>query len=118
MNLREAKRIVKAELLWGEELLDREVRTACGADLLSDVLAFTKDRTLLLTGLTNVQVVKTAEISDMAGIIFVRGKRPAVELLELAKERNLPLFVTELSMFESCGRLHAAGLRGSGGEES
>ncbi len=117
MNLREAKEIVKAEILWGEELLEREIRTACGADLLSDVLAFTKDKTLLLTGLTNVQVVKTAEISDMAGIVFVRGKYPAAELIEMAKERQVPLLVTSLSMFESCGRLHAAGLRGSGGEE-
>lgn len=118
MKLCEAREILQAEVLWGEEMLDSELRTACGADLLSDVLAFTKDRTLLLTGLTNVQVVKTAEISDMAAIVFVRGKRPTLELLEMAGERAIPVLVTGLSMFESCGRLYEAGLRGFGGEET
>ena len=78
MNLRKIQQLLAAEILWGEEVLDQvEPLCACGSDLMSDVLAFTKEKTLLLTGLTNAQVIRTAEMIDLSGIIFVRGKRPS-----------------------------------------
>lgn len=111
MNLIEVKAVLQAEVLCGTEWIDREVETVCGADLMSDVLAFTKEKTLLLTGLTNLQVVRTAEISDLVGIIFVRGKRPATELIQLAEENSIPLLVSECTLYEACGKLYAKGLR-------
>lgn len=116
MNLREIQQLLAAEILWGEEILDGvEPRYACGSDLMSDVLAFTKERTLLLTGLTNAQVIRTAEMIDLSGIIFVRGKRPPQEVIEMAKERNLPLLMTKLPLYETCGILYSAGLEGCSG---
>ena len=86
MTLRQAIEVLQAEILTGEQYLDREVGTACGADLMSDVLAFHKENALLLTGLVNTQVIRTAEMSDIIGVVFVRGKRPNAEILELARE--------------------------------
>ncbi|MGE5598606.1 MAG: DRTGG domain-containing protein, partial [Bacteroidota bacterium] len=79
---------------------------------MSDVLAFTKERTLLLTGLTNPQVVRTAELVDLCGLVFVRGKRPPEEVVELAREKGLPILLTENPLYETCGILYAAGLPG------
>lgn len=89
---------------------DREICSCHASDLLSDVLTFRGPGSLLLTGLTNAQVVRTAEMSDFAAICFVRGKWPQPETVALATEKMIPLFVTALSMFESCGRLFAEGL--------
>lgn len=111
MLLLEVQAVLDAEVICGVECLDREVVTACGADLMSDVLAFTKESTLLLTGLTNIQVVRTAEMSDLVGIVFVRGKRPGPELIELARMKNIPLLVAKHSLYESCGRLYQKGLK-------
>lgn len=112
MKLCEAKILLNAEVVCGEHLLDNEVTTACGADLMSDVLAFTKERTLLLTGLTNLQVIRTAEMSDLAGIVFVRGKRPSQDVIQLAANNGIPLLVTNWPMFEACGLLYSGGIRG------
>lgn len=112
MKLARVLHILDARVIAGEELLQREVATVCGSDLLSDVLALNVDRTLLLTGLTNVQVVRTAEMSDLVGIVFVNGKFPAAELLSIAKEKGIPLLVTRLPMYEACGRLYENGLKG------
>ncbi|MDU2065728.1 MAG: DRTGG domain-containing protein, partial [Sporomusaceae bacterium] len=101
--------ILAAEVLCGGEWLSREVDSVCGADLMSDVLAFTHENTLLLTGLTNIQVIRTAEMSDLIGIVFVRGKRPGGEVLKLAYLNQLPLLATELPLYEACGRLYQAG---------
>ncbi len=106
MVLREVKEILEAELLTGEDGLDVEIRMACGADLMSDVLAFSKSESLLLTGLTNPQVVHTAEIAEIKAVCFVRGKRPPTETVELAGDRGIPLLCTSLPMYESCGRLY------------
>ncbi len=117
MMLEQVKEILEAELLVGEKL-DIEIEMACGADLLSDVLAFTKSGSLLLTGLTHPQVIRTAEIAEIKAVCFVRGKRPPAEVVELAKERGIPLLCTSLPMYESCGRLFGRGLPGcSGGQE-
>lgn len=112
MNLKDVQRVLKAKILVGEEFMDRSVDTCCGSDLMSDVLAFTKCNTLLCTGLTNMQVIRTAGISDLSGIIIVRGKVPAPEFLEFAREAQMPVLSTGLTLFEACGLLYVAGLRG------
>ena len=112
MTLDEAREILDADVIVGSDLQNITVEMGCGADLMSDVLAFTKTGALLLTGLTNVQVVRTGEMADIVGICFVRGKMPQQETIELARENALPLLTTELPMFESCGRLYRDGLRG------
>lgn len=116
MNLAAIKRILQAEVLVGEEYLNQvEVLTVCGADLMSDVLAFTKEKTLLLTGLTNNQVVRTAEMIDLSGIVFVRGKKPGPDVLKMAEERRLPLLLTSYPLYEACGLLFSSGLDGCSG---
>ena len=112
MLLKEIRDVLKAELLIGEESLDLDIEMACGADLLSDVLAFTKSGALLLTGLTHPQVIRTAEIAEIKAVCFVRGKRPPTETVELAKEKGVPLLCTSLPMYESCGRLYSHALPG------
>jgi len=92
--------------------MDLEVKTAFGADLMSDVLAFAKAGSLLLTGLTNSQVIRTANILDIAAIILVRGKKPSTETINLAKELKIPLLITKYILFETAGRLYAKGIVG------
>ncbi len=89
-----------------------EVRAAFGADLMSDVLAFAKPGSLLLTGLTNPQVVRTSDVLDIAAIIMVRGKRPLPETIQLAEELRIPLLTTKFILFEAVGRLYAKGIVG------
>ena len=112
MTLDDARKILEAEVIVGSDLHEIDVRMGCGADLMSDVLAFAKTGALLLTGLTNTQVVHTVEMANIVGICFVRGKRPQQDTIELARRNALPLLATELPMFESCGRLYRNGLRG------
>jgi predicted transcriptional regulator len=95
----------------GQSVLDREVRVGCGSDLMSDVLCYDLAEGLLITGLTNLQVIRTAEMADMAAILIVRGKRPLAETIELAQKVDIPLLGTQMTMFEVCGRLYGAGLR-------
>ncbi len=117
MMLKEVKEVLEAEVLVGEESLDLDIKMACGADLLSDVLAFTKSESLLLTGLTHPQVIRTAEIAEIKAICFVRGKRPPDEMIDLAKKRGVPLLYTSLPMYESCGRLYSRDLPGCSAAE-
>lgn len=112
MTIRDVMQILDAELICGEQLLDTEVHTACGADMMSDVLAFVKDQSVLLTGLINPQVVRTADMMDMRCIVFVRGKEPDDMVVDLAKEREIVLLKTPLRMFTACGLLYESGLRG------
>ena len=92
--------------------LEQEIKTACGSDMMSDVLAFVKDQSVLLTGLVNPQVVRTAEMMDMACIVFVRGKVPNEEILESAAEQDLVVITTKATAFTACGLLYQEGLRG------
>ena len=85
MKLLEVQLLLGASQIWGQHCLDREVATACGADLMSDVLAFTKDGALLLTGLTNPQVIRTADVGGLSAIVFVRGKTPSMEAINMAR---------------------------------
>ena len=112
MTVLQLKEILSAELLCGGDHLDREVQTACGSDMMSDVLAYVKDQAVLLTGLNNPQVVRTADMMDMVCIVFVRGKVPSDAILDLARELDIVVLKTELEMFTSCGKLYQAGLRG------
>ena len=112
MKLREVQKLLEAKVLAGEEFLDRQIETCCGSDMMSDVLAFTKRNTLLCTGLTNMQVVRTADMTELSGLVFVRGKVPDEEIVEAAAEDMLPVLVTEHTLFEACGILYAACIRG------
>jgi predicted transcriptional regulator len=112
LKLREIKEILDADVIVGEEKLDIEVKTAFGADLMSDVLAFAKAGSLLLTGLTNAQVVRTANVLDIAAIILVRGKKPPPETVSMANNLQIPILTTKYILFETAGRLYAKGIVG------
>lgn len=88
MTVNDIKATLKCKVFAGEELLDREVHTACGSDMMSDVLAYVKDQSILLTGLVNAQVVRTADMMDMLCVVLVRGKQPTEEMITLAEERG------------------------------
>jgi predicted transcriptional regulator len=112
MKLKDIERILDAKVIIGAGQMERDIGMACGSDLMSDVLAFVKADALLLTGLTNPQVVRTAEMSEVAAICFVRGKQPDSVTVEMAESKKIPLLTTPLPMFESCGRLWKQGLPG------
>jgi predicted transcriptional regulator len=112
LKLREVKEILDADVIVGDEKLDIEVTTAFGADLMSDVLSFAKAGCLLLTGLTNTQVVRIANVLDMAAIILVRGKKPPAETISMAKSLQIPILTTKYILFETAGRLYAKGIVG------
>ncbi len=115
MKISEIKSILNADLICGEEFLENEVFTACGSDMMSDVLAYVKEQAVLLSGLVNPQVVRTAEMMDMKCIVFVRGKQPDSDIVDLAKEREIVLLRTSFEMFTSCGLLYQNGLKGGCG---
>jgi len=112
MTLQEVKEILSAQVIVAPPDLQMDVKMACGCDLMSDVLAFTKEESLLLTGLTNLQVIRTAEMANIKALVFVRGKEPDREAIALAMAKKIPLLLTELPMYEACGRLYMQGLRG------
>ncbi|KKC30065.1 MAG: hypothetical protein PWQ34_783 [Caldanaerobacter sp.] len=119
VKLREIKEILEAQVLLGEEKLEEEVFTACGADLMSDVLASRDEKAVLLTGLTNVQVVRTAEVvGDIKCIIFVRGKSPGDDVLEQAKKAGLVVMKTKYPLYIACGLLYSNGLTCRSGEKN
>jgi predicted transcriptional regulator len=107
MKIKDIIKALEAEVVSGDDsLLDKKVVSACGSDLMSDVLSFIKPGALLLTGLTNAQVVRTAEMADIPAICFVRGKQPPEETIKLAKEKRIVLLSTRFTMYESCGILY------------
>lgn len=113
MTLSEIKKVLNAVCVTehDDSYLDSIVaETGCGTDLLSDALALNKEKCVLLTGLTNSQVIRTAEVLDSVGVIFVRGKVPTQEVIGLAKAKSIPLLCTNYPMFESCGLLYKTGL--------
>ena len=112
MNLTEIQKILDAEAAVGSDLEHVEIEVICAADLMSDVLALAKSGAMLLTGLTNAQVIRTAEVADLQAICIVRGKKPDEETVKTAESQKLPLLTTKLPMFECCGRLYRQGLRG------
>jgi hypothetical protein len=112
MKLYEILRIVDGTLVNPGPGPELEISCACGADLMSDVLAFGQAGSLLLTGLTNPQVVRTVEMAGMAAIVFVWGKKPPAETIALAQEKGIPLIVAPHALFDLCGRLHGKGMKG------
>ena len=112
MTLEEMKDILGAEVVVSTDCMDIEIRDAFAADLLCDVLAFAKEGTILITGITNPQVVRTAEMLELVGIVFVRGKKPDAETIKLAQIKKVPILSTRYIMFETCGRLFKNGLGG------
>jgi hypothetical protein len=114
MIVAEAVKILDGQFYTGEDKAGIEVASACGADLMSDVMAFVKDRVLLLTGLVNSQVIRTAELLDIHVIIFVRGKSPSRDMIDMAEEADIILGGTKLPMFLACGKLYEAGLKTGG----
>jgi predicted transcriptional regulator len=112
MTIGEIAKFINARILTGEDLLGKEVRTACGSDLMSDVLAFIKNQSVLITGLTNAQAVRTAEMMDIVCIVIVRGKQPSPEMLSLADESGIALLSTDYSLHTTCGILYGNGLSG------
>ncbi|NQT66037.1 MAG: hypothetical protein HQ569_00480 [Actinobacteria bacterium] len=112
MTLDKIKKILNAKVIVGSDALNADIKMACGCDLMSDVLAFVKSDSLLLTGLTNPQVIRTVEMSDIKAVCFVRGKKPDKETVELAKSKNIPLLLTDFPLFEACGKLYKEGLAG------
>lgn len=112
MKLSTIKDLLQAQVLWGEEYLDIDITNACGADLVSDILADAKTNAILLTGLIYKQIIQTAGMAEFAAIIFVRGKTPSQDVIKLAREKKMPLMTTKYPLYETCGILYQAGLRG------
>lgn len=112
MKLEEIAEILNAEILCGKENLNIEIHSVFSCDLMSDVLAYANKKTVLLTGLTNAQVIRTAEMMDMCAVIFVRNKKPAYDIVHLAEDNNMALMSTELSMYTASGMLYSSGLSG------
>jgi hypothetical protein len=114
MTIGELVEILSGKILVENHGLDEEVPRGGAADLMSDVLAFGTDHMVLMTGLTNPQVVRTAEMAGINVIVFVRDKKPPHETIEMARDSGVTLVSTEYTMYEACGRLYAAGLPGRG----
>ena len=113
MTIREVLEIVDGKVLVGENRLDEPVDTACGSDLMSDVLAFVKEKTVLITGLINPHVVRTSEMLDITCIVFSRGKMPSEEILEMADEIGITVISSPLTTYTACGELYVHGLPGT-----
>ncbi|MDD4291271.1 MAG: DRTGG domain-containing protein [Clostridia bacterium] len=114
MTIRDVVELLKAEVICGEEFLDNEIKSACGCDMMSDVLAFVKTQPMLLTGLVNPQVIRTALMMDMKCVAFVRNKKPDEKVIGLAKEHEIVLLSSPYRMYDACGVLYTSGLRGEG----
>ena len=112
MTVKEIVSLLHADILHTGAYLDTEINAAFGSDMMSDVLAFVKDQSVLLTGLVNPQVIRTADMMDMVCVVFVRGKEPSPEMVELAEDRGIALLKTPLRMFTACGLLYESGLNG------
>ena len=113
MKISEIAKILDAPVLTPGKDINREVYTACGSDMMSDVLAYVKDQAVLLTGLNNLQVVRTADMMEMECIVFVRGKNPDAGIVEMAEEKGITVITTDKTMFSACGLLYEGGLRES-----
>lgn len=112
MKIDTVRELLNAEVVCGEEHLQDHVYSACGSDMMSDVLAYVKDQAVLLTGLVNSQVIRTAEMMDMVCIVFVRSKKPTEEMIKLAKSTGIVMMLTDYRMYDACGMLYANGLVG------
>ena len=111
MRLEEIVKLLNGEILTCEDkVMVIDVKCVGAADMMSEVLAFTQESALLLTGLTTPQVIRTAQMMDLCAIILVRGKEPQKETIELSIETNIPLIVTKELLYTACGKLYKEGL--------
>lgn len=110
MKISRIRELLEADVLCGEDNLDRDVSSVFGSDLMSDVLAFATDHAVLLTGLLNPQVIRTAVMMDMVCIIFVRSKTPGDEIVSLAKESGIVVLSTDMTMYTASGKMYSNGL--------
>ena len=117
MKIIKLQELLEAEVLCCEENTDKHVYSACGCDLMSDVLAYVKDQAVLLTGLVNSQVIRTAVMMDMLCIVFVRSKEPTEEMIKLARESGIVILTTDKRLYEACGLLYSNGLNGKESQE-
>ncbi len=115
MKLSEIIEALDGKLLTGDEFLEKDITTCGASDLMSDILAGLSEGCILLTGLTTIQVIRTAMVANVGAVVFVRDKTPPAEVIEMAEENQLPLISSPYSMFVSCGRLHACELTGLDG---
>lgn len=111
MDLREIKELLNCQVLVNDDKLDTKIDCICASELMSNVLTCTGNHKLLVTGLNNLQVIRTAEMSDIPAVIFVQNRRPGWEIIELAKEKEIVVMLTEYSLFTVCGILFNSGLR-------
>ena len=111
----EIKEILNATVLVGKDQLEKTVVGGGGADLMADVLSAVAAEAVLLTGLTTEQVLRTAKVAGVGAVVFVRGKKPDTPILELAQSLEMPILITEYSLFVASGRLYVNGLRGLDG---
>ncbi len=116
MKLSQIVEALEARVLSGDDLLEKDIDTCGASDLMSDILAGLSEGSILLTGLTTVQVIRTAMVAEVGAVVFVRAKTPPQEVIDLAQEQELPLISSPYSMFVSCGRLHACNLTGLDGQ--
>ena len=113
MKISKIRDLLEAEVLCCEEYLDHDVFSACGSDMMSDVLAYVKDQAVLLTGLVNPQVIRTAQMMDMKCIVFVRSKRPSEAMIEMAADDGIVMMASSMRMYDACGTLYVNGLVGT-----
>ncbi len=110
MTLNEISKLLSCEVFCGENQLNMEIEFGCASDLMSDVLAFSRSGSLLLTGLVNTQTIHTAFIAEINAVVFVRRKKPDIDMIALAREKHIPLLGTPYSMYEAAGILYKNGL--------
>ena len=113
MKISMIRDLLGAEVLCCEESLDNDVFSACGSDMMSDVLKYVKDQAVLLTGLCNPQVIRTAEMMDMVCIVFVRSKKPTPAMVEMAADDGIVMMASDMRMYDACGTLYVNGLIGT-----
>lgn len=114
MKIPEIAQLIKAEICTKNHDPDTEIISACSADLMSDVMAFSKSNALLLTGLVNPQVIRTAEMMDIKAVVFVRGKKPLESMINMAEGKGIALLATDYPLFVASGKLYKNGIRGRG----
>ena len=110
MKIRDIASVVEGSILCSPDAADTDIASACAFDMMSDVLAYVRDQGVLITGLVNPQVVRTAVMVDIACFVFVSGKRTDADMIKLAENYHIVFFVTDMSTYEAAGKLYAAGL--------
>lgn len=111
MKLTEVVGLLDAEILCGNDTIDFDIDFVCAGDLMSDILVFSKPKAILLTGLVNVQAIRTSEMLDFSAVVFIRDKKPSKEMLDLARQKKIVLLSTPKTMYLSCGLLYESGLK-------